>query len=477
MLNAFARLCYMPQNNVQLIPLDRTNSAHLDLMYAVRTHPEVDKHLCNSPPDSFETHVQYLERAQKSGCKEFFLISFNGTLCGYCHTTSQKDAIELGWALHPDWWGKGIGRSCVKLLVETVQHSVKELTLIVKKDNVRAFSLYQKCGFAFVRETENQEYLMRYLPNPEISVVLCTYRRNYGDEQCPNFFIRAMDSILQQTFKDFELILIDDGSTDGTAEIAKKYAENDVRVRYIRFDPNSNAPAMRYNQGIGFARGKWVAFMFDDDAWLPNALEDLHRSIAPLPPIYGMVNGTVEYNHSVDGVNQIIDSNFGHQSDSFRKMFLTNKLANNSVLIRREVFDLVGGYDESPCMRRICDWDLWIRIQMRYKTKVVPKQVAKVYAGLADSLLNNFKLNHFKVYGRQLLYFRKQPLRKNDCRMSPAQWKHFLCRIALMPFYLSLRCIKLFLFRALLWRTYVFARKSAGKVLKPILKKWGLFGF
>ena len=134
-----------------------------------------------------------------------------------------------------------------------------------------------------------------------ISVIFSTYRRNYGDVHCPNYLERALQSILSQTFSNFELILIDDGSTDGTEGVCRRYAESDPRIRYIRFEKNSRLPALRYNQGIDLSNGKWVAFMFDDDQWLPNALEDLHGLIVHLPPIYGMVNGAVEYYCIQDG--------------------------------------------------------------------------------------------------------------------------------------------------------------------------------
>jgi len=303
---------------------------------------------------------------------------------------------------------------------------------------------------------------------PEISVVMSTYCRNHGEGQCPNMLVRALESILSQTFSNFELILIDDGSMDGSAEVLKGYAEKDVRIRYIRFDQNSGLPAKRYNHGISLSKGKWIAFMFDDDEWLPNALEDLYQAIIVLPPIYGMVNGTVQYNYLQEGVNKIICADFGLESDSFRRIFMSNRLANNSVLIRREVFDLVGGYDETPCMRRICDWDLWIRIAMQYKIKAVPKKVAKVYQGLPDSLLHNFKLNHHFVYARQLLYFRKHPLRKFYFRMTAGQWKHFLTLLAWMPFYISLRYIELVLRDPQSIRR--FLPKRLIKLLKPVVR-------
>lgn len=271
---------------------------------------------------------------------------------------------------------------------------------------------------------------------PEISVILSTYRRNYGDGKCDNFLKRALQSILTQTFSHFELILIDDGSNDGTAEMCQRYAEDDTRVRYIRFETNSGLPAKRYNQGISLSHGKWVAFMFDDDEWLPNALEDLYQSIVSLPSIYGMVHGTAYYTY-VDGT--LIAADFGSESVSVKKMLTQNKICNNTVLIKKNVFDLVGGYDESLCMRRICDWDLWLRIAMRYKIHSIPKRVARVYQGLPDSLLNNVALNHSLVYARQLLFFRKQPLRKYYFQMSPEQWRHFLSHLCQMPCYIFIR--------------------------------------
>ena len=274
---------------------------------------------------------------------------------------------------------------------------------------------------------------------PEISVVISTYCRNHGDTQCANFLKRALQSILSQTFSNFELILLDDGSTDGSAQVCQTYAERDSRIRYIRCDHNSGLPAKRYNQGISLAKGKWVAFMFDDDEWLPNALEDLYQSTIHLPSIYGMINGTVEYITIQNEINEVMLTDLGMESSKFIKLFANNRLANNSVLVRREVFDLVGGYDETPCMRRLCDWDLWIRIGMQYKIKPIPKRVARLYEGLPDSLLRTSIINYRLVYARQLLFFRKQPLRKYSFRMSSEQWKHFLTILALMPLYWSYR--------------------------------------
>ena len=152
--------------DVKLISLDPNDLDHLNLMYAVRTHPEVDRELSQSPPHSFNAHVEYLQKTLQTGKKRFFLIGFQENLCGYCHVTGiETNTLELGFALHPLWWGKGIGKCAVCLLVQLLEGY--NLTLIVKKSNLRALLLYQKCGFVILKENDNQEYLMEYSRDTE----------------------------------------------------------------------------------------------------------------------------------------------------------------------------------------------------------------------------------------------------------------------------------------------------------------------
>jgi glycosyltransferase involved in cell wall biosynthesis len=101
---------------------------------------------------------------------------------------------------------------------------------------------------------------------PKISVIVPTYNRS---ELLP----RAINSILNQTFKDFELIIVDDGSTDNTKKIIEKYSENDSRIKYI-YQENSGGPPRPKNTGIKIAKGNYIAFLDSDDEWLPSKLEE-----------------------------------------------------------------------------------------------------------------------------------------------------------------------------------------------------------
>jgi glycosyltransferase involved in cell wall biosynthesis len=259
-------------------------------------------------------------------------------------------------------------------------------------------------------------------PLPEISVILSTYNRNRSQGDCPSLFRRAIDSILAQTFTNFELVLIDDASIDGTPEHCKNYAEKDPRIKFIPHQLNTQFPAKCYNEGMGKSRGRFIAFMFDDDVWLPHALQDLHDFfLANLQhnPQLGMVYGLVEFFDIKDNV--MIDPAFGREWD-LKLLFQHNYLANCAVLLRRDVIDVIGGYDEHPTLRRICDWDLWKRIGRKYSVKRLEKLVAKVYHHNSDSLCALIEWNPEKAnkYCNSRTHF---PLK---CKITPLpqQWNY-----------------------------------------------------
>src|ERR1700712_2432173 len=95
---------------------------------------------------------------------------------------------------------------------------------------------------------------------PEVSVVLPTFHRNAS-----GLLRRALESVLSQSFADFELIVVDDGSTDGSRELILAAQAADPRIVYVRHGLNCGLPALRVNEGIELARGRHVAFQFDDD--------------------------------------------------------------------------------------------------------------------------------------------------------------------------------------------------------------------
>jgi len=146
------------QHAVELISLNLNDPDHIGCLYKVRTNPEVSQYLPGSIPQNFLKHTEYLYNIKN---KDFFVLSVNNQLCGYCQRTHFEYEIELGWAIHPEHWGKGIGNASVTDLINRSFSFNKPLVLFVQKNNPRAINLYKKNYFVIIEETE-KSYKMIY---------------------------------------------------------------------------------------------------------------------------------------------------------------------------------------------------------------------------------------------------------------------------------------------------------------------------
>ena len=194
--------------------------------------------------------------------------------------------------------------------------------------------------------------------DPKISVILPTFNgasRGYLRE--------TIESVLNQSFQNNELIIIDDGSTDSTKDMCKQYLR-DPRVVYF-YQPNGG-PANARNAGIKASSGEFVCFLDDDDIWKPNKLQrqvDFIRDRLNDVDKWGMVFTWVEL---IDAQGNIIGYRGHHEEGSIYKILFYEYTidATSSVLIKREVFNKVGLFDES--FRNCQDWDMWLRIAKEY---------------------------------------------------------------------------------------------------------------
>jgi glycosyltransferase involved in cell wall biosynthesis len=182
-----------------------------------------------------------------------------------------------------------------------------------------------------------------------VSVVVPTYNRArlLGD---------AIRSVLEQRFGDFELIVVDDGSEDGSRSVVRRFA--DPRLRCLERPHRGISAAM--NAGLHEARGEFVARLDSDDVWLPAFLE---RTVAALraQPEYGVAYARGQ---AVDLERGLVLATRG-AAPRFPESHLASLLyddftCNIAVLVRRSVLDLAGPYDESLPYNE--DWDLWIRV-------------------------------------------------------------------------------------------------------------------
>jgi len=211
-------------------------------------------------------------------------------------------------------------------------------------------------------------------PPPTVSVILPTYSRCQTGQ-----LERSIRCVLGQTYRDFEFLVMDDGSTDGSSDLIEKYRAEDDRIIHVRHEQNCGLPALRVNEGIELARGRYLAFQFDDDFWRPNALSDLVAEAerrAELAVVVGRslfhtrVGDTVLPSAPLDAVT----------------LYEDNRCANNSVFFPRALVERFGMYDPHIGMRRLCDWDLWLRLVRHVPFITLEQVISEVYESNAGAI-------------------------------------------------------------------------------------------
>ena len=207
------------------------------------------------------------------------------------------------------------------------------------------------------------------MTNPTLSVVMAA--KNYA-----RFIRQAVDSVLAQTFADWELIVVDDGSADDTEAVVRPYLI-DHRIRYVRSDALGQSRAK--NLGVGLTAGEFVAFLDADDAWLPTKLERQLEVFRATPA----VGVCFSARRIIDEAGNELPGNGGptpdQRGDVLRAVFRKNFVCFSSVVIRRAVFDHVGGFD--PDLDLSIDYDLWLRVAAHHPFDFAPEPLVLYRTG------------------------------------------------------------------------------------------------
>lgn len=206
--------------------------------------------------------------------------------------------------------------------------------------------------------------------SPAVSIVIAAFNAE-------GTIAETLASIAAQTFRDFEAIVVDDGSTDRTAEIAMKMAAGLPHLTCLR-QPNGGQPAAR-NAGIAAARGRYVAFVDADDLWMPSKLEkqveclELHREA-------GMVYSDAEFFDAASGKTlcRMSDKCRLCEGDVLERLLLKSFIPSPTPMVRRSVFERVGLFDTSRDLAIGEDWNMWLRIAARGPIAVIRKPLAQV---------------------------------------------------------------------------------------------------
>jgi len=203
-----------------------------------------------------------------------------------------------------------------------------------------------------------------------ISVIIPTFNRK-------ETLKRAIQSVVMQSYTPYEIIVIDDGSDDGTKEWLK---DNYPDVKYI-YQMNSGVSSAR-NKGIKFARGDWIALLDSDDEWLPSKLKDQANEIELNPAAKFLHTNEIWIRNGVR-VNQM-KKHKKYGGYIFEKCLDMCRISPSSVLIKKDIFDEIGMFDETL---KVCeDYDLWLRFASKYPVHFLDQPLIKKYGGHSDQL-------------------------------------------------------------------------------------------
>jgi glycosyltransferase involved in cell wall biosynthesis len=173
---------------------------------------------------------------------------------------------------------------------------------------------------------------------------------------------QSVDSVLSQTYDDFELVVVDDGSTDNTGQILRSI--KDPRMTY-HYQPNSGLPSKPRNAGVRLSKGEYVAFLDHDDLWLPTKLER-QMAIIDRDDQIGLIssNAFIMNDDQKTVIPLISGLKEGYLKDE--TFFPANQIIQSTALVKKSDFEAVGGLNESPDLKAIEDYDLWLRLYAKY---------------------------------------------------------------------------------------------------------------
>lgn len=211
---------------------------------------------------------------------------------------------------------------------------------------------------------------------PQVSVIIPTYNRS-------DFLRIAIASALSQTFQSLEIIVIDDASENDVKKVTTQFG--DGRLRLVRHRTNRGVAAAR-NTGVANAQGKYIAFLDDDDEWLPDKIERQFELLERSPKSVGVVyTGWVAVDAASGRVLYRVTPN--ERGDIFESMLLQDSLApTSSLFLKKECFEKVGLFDVEFAYGE--DFDMWLRIAQEYQFDFVKESLVRYSIPLGKASLS-----------------------------------------------------------------------------------------
>ena len=237
---------------------------------------------------------------------------------------------------------------------------------------------------------------------PCVSVIIPAYN-------CAAYIRDALESVLAQDYRNLEVIVVDDGSTDGTADAIAPLQQ---RIRLVR-QPNSG-PAAARNHALAIAQGEYIAFLDADDLWLPGKISAQMAYFARHPDIRIVYGRWQRWHGDTDGAQELMRSpnECGDDIDEaasgsiYTGMLLDSMIHSITAVAHRSVFETIGGFDES--LRTGEDYDLWLRATQRFRVAKLSRTLAlyRIHAA-STTAAERRENNEYRVLLRALERFGK----------------------------------------------------------------------
>lgn len=242
---------------------------------------------------------------------------------------------------------------------------------------------------------------------PRVSVLIPSYNHE-------TYLPLALGDVFAQSFQDYEIVVVDDGSTDGSL----KYLQS-LGSRIRLFSQQNRGTYATLNRCIEEARSPLLAILNSDDRWMADKLEK-QAAVMDKNPSIGLVHTS---GHFIDGDGNRLDSNpMGFpwprtdQSNAIELFVRYNRIVPSSAMIRKVCFERLGGFDES--LYGLGDWDMWLRLALEYDIAFIDEPLTHYRVHSANASYQNQKMlidecwiREHTIHGREADYWQRAPSR------------------------------------------------------------------
>ena len=245
-----------------------------------------------------------------------------------------------------------------------------------------------------------------YNEKKKLSILMPTFGRGKN-----GFFKRAVTSYIEQTFKDTELIIVDDANIDGTSEQIDEFMKQDKRISCIRHKQNIGLPAISIYEAIKKARGEYIGFLFDDCVLYPSAYERTLRRMEEegAQASYGRVSVYTDKDDMSKSKEVYC------REEYLDNLEITNSIGNISIIFKKDILETVGYFDPHVCLSRLTDWDFITRVKRKFYLIETGILFAKEYGVTQkNSLGNSYLVNLLAVDEYLKIPNREKKLLLND---------------------------------------------------------------